>query len=572
MSSGKIHFDGEQGTCWLITPSRVITAAHCVGAIGTEAVVDFSGTSVTAKVLDRAEDLDAAVLEIPSLANSPPPLAVCERPRDENAKSQWSSFGFPGVLSEHVLGLTLGGAIRNFRAGRKVAGDALQLQCDEGGLPHLPDLDDHGDQVQVFSGMSGAAVRAGGTAGPVVGLWLQSPTVLHGVAIFVSPMEDVVTRFRSHLFEVAIRPWDDRPFLDIRRLSDGTCRVAAQPSLAEIASAWNGSQPLRIACDFPTGEVRALQTALLRLVLHTPNIAALEFPNPADWRSAAVQAGRNGMPINDFIAATVIDPLPWSALATPAPPEAMTTDITPEAVARAIHSSCNHWTLGRLASEIDRVLAEEHTQELIRFHIADDLREPMRELWDQWRPILAGDPAFLGHFLTLMLTEEGDFDVTKRALIAVGPRTLSICLVRLLAYTLAVNCCLPKPFQPSGVLPGNLEHAEHAGHACGIEIYQKQRLHLTIDSCQWRTPIVLIPHLYQDSSVMRAAALPLNVQPGAPTSALSSAPPRTWLLTGAKELHDAMSASRAALTDLLRQQSEEFYTLQKRYLPPVPTT
>ena len=570
MSSGKIHFEGKQGTCWLISPTRVITAAHCVGPKDSQAMVNLNGTSVQAVVLDRDDALDAAVLEIPAIANPPPPLPVCERPRYA-PESRWSAFGFPGVLDAHVLGLTLGGEIRNFYAGRSVSGDALQLQCDEGGLPHLPQLDDHGDAVQVFSGMSGAAVRAGGAAGPVVGLWLQSPTALHGVAIFVSPMESVVGRFRASLLDVVIRPWDDRPFLDIRRLPDGMCRIAAHPSLEEIASTWNvGSRPLRIVCDFPTGDARALQTALLRLILHAPQIAALEFSNHPDWHTAAIQAAKSGMPIDNFTAAAVIDPLPWSALAAPVPPLAMTADCPTLAVARAIHASCNRWTLERLVSEIDRVLAEEHTQELIRFHIAADLRDPMRELWEDWRPMLAGDPAFLGHFLTLMLTEDGDFDVTKRALIAVGPRTLSICLVRLLAYTLAVNCCLPKPFQPSPTIPGNLGHADHAGHACGIEIYQKQRLHLTIGSHEWRTPIVLIPHLEQKSGVVRAAALPLSAQSGVPNAALSSAPPRTWLLTGAKELHDAMSASRAALTALLLQQGEEFYALQKSYLPQVP--
>lgn len=570
MSSGKIHFGGKQGTCWLVAATRVITAAHCVGEVGSEAMVDFTGTPVTARVLDRENSLDAAVLEIPADSDHPPPLPVCARPR-ELAESKWSAFGFAGVLAEHMHGLTLGGQIRDFYATHYVSGDELQLQCDEGGLPHLPQPDDSGDPAQVFSGMSGAAVRVGGPAGPVVGLWLRSPTVLQSVAIFAAPMEWVVGRFRTSLLDVVIRPWDDHPFLDIRRLPNGSiCRIAAHPSLEEIASAWNpGSRPLRIVCDFPRGAEPALQTALLRLILHAPQIAALELSNHADWHAAAIQAARTGMPIDNFTAATVIDPLPWSALAAPVPPQAMTGDRATLDVARAVHESCNRWTLERLVSEIDRVLAEEHTQELIRFHIAADLRDPMRELWETWRTMLAGNPAFLGHFLTLMLTEDGDFDVTKRALIAVGPRTLRICLLRLLAYTLAVNCCLPKPFAPSPHPPGNLGHTDHAGHACGIEIYQKQRLHLTIGGHEWRTPIVLIPHLDQKSGVFRAATLPLSVQPGALSAALSSAPPRTWLLTGAKELHDAMRTSRAALTALLLEQGEEFYALQKSYLPQV---
>lgn len=566
MCTGKIHFEGRQGTCWLIAPTRVITAGHCVGPTGSDVIVNLNGIEVPGVVLDCDQALDAAVVEIPQVADLTP-LLVCTRPNN-TTEAEWNAFGYPGVLDGLVHGLTLGGRIRNFRAGRNDDGDALQLQCDEGGLPHLDHHDEIGDPAQVFSGMSGAAVRVGGDGGPVVGLWLQSPTVLHGVAILVSPMESIVDRFRESLTGVQIRPWDEQPFLDIRLLENGTCRIAAHPFLKDIASAWNvGSGRLKIACDVPRGAAPALQTALLRLIVHAPNITALEFSSHADWQTAAVQAAKSGMPLDNFVAATVVNLLPWSALTASVPPLAMTTERTMEDVARAIHESCDRWILAKLASKIDSVLAEEHTQDLIRFQIAEDLREPMGELWNSWKLMLARDAAILRNFLTLMLTENGEFDVTKRALIAVGPRTLDICLVRLLAYTLAVNCCLPNRLQLSAACPGNLMNTDHAGHACGIEIYKSSRLHLRIGEHSWSTPIVFIPHLDQEFDILMASTRPLSEPSGVTSAVLSSTLPRTLLFTGSKELLDAMAANRATLTSLLHRKGEIFYALQKNYIP-----
>lgn len=566
MSSGKIYFNGSQGTCWLIAPNRVITAAHCVGAAGTEATVNF-GNDVVAKVLDRDDDLDAAVLEIATLDTSAQPLNVCERPRN-SATSKWTAFGFPGVLEEHVHGLTVGGTIRNFNARRKVDGDALILQCDEGGSPHLPHLDANGDQAQVFSGMSGSAVCAGEVAGPVVGLWLQSPTALHAVSIYVSPMDRIVERFRESLPDVVVAPWDDAPFLDIRKSDNGTCRVAAFPSLQNIADAWDAdSKPLRIACDFSRGESPELQAALLRLVVHAEAIESFEFSNHNEWREAAIQAANNGLPIDNFIATSVINAMPWSALTSRVPLSTTPIELSPADIAKAVHASCNRWTLRRLVSGIDRVLDEVSTAHLIRFDIAADLRDPMREMWRNWLTAFENDPEFLDHFLTLMLTAEGDFNVHKKSLIAAGPRTLPSCLVRLVAYTLAVNCCLQSGFQPSSVPPGNLGNGEHTGHACGIEIHKSKRLHLKISEHEWRTSVVLLPHLEQDASVIHATSLRLNESSDNPNRALSGVLPRTWLLTGAAELHQAMENGRSALTDFLLQKGKEFYMQQKKYLP-----
>jgi hypothetical protein len=567
MSIGRI-LSPKRGTCWLIAPSRAITAAHCVGSIGTTAEVEFGDSKTMARVLDRDASLDAAILEVGLLINPAPPLSICCRPFGK-VTSSWSAFGYPPALDSTMNGLMIGGLIRDFRACRRTVGDTLQLLCDEGGFEHIEDdFDESGDPVQVFAGMSGAAVCATASADRIVGLLVQSPPITLGKVILISPMEQIVERFKASLLDVVVEPWDDTPFLDIRKSDKGACRVTAYPSIENIAVAWDAeSKPLRIACDFSRGEAPELQFVLMRLIAHSENIGALEFSNYHEWKDATIQAAKKGLPIDSFDADSAISRKSWSALTAGSPLSSKLIELTQTEIAKEIHGACNRWVFTRLVSELERVLECDSTAELIHFDIAEDLRGPMRELWASWREHLNDSPAFLDHFITLMLTADGDFDVSRTALIAAGPKTLSACLVRLMAFTLAINCCLRGSLQPSKKLPGNLGNAEHTGHACGVQTHNRRHLHLTIIDHVWRTPVVFLPNLHQEATINYAASLPLNESLEKPNTSLSASPPRTWMLTGAAELLQAMGESKGALTSFLGRRGLEFYSQQKSHLP-----
>ena len=140
---GLILCGAEQGTGYLVSPTRMVTCCHVVGK-EKSATVKIAGQEVPATVVETDEASDCAVLELSKPLDGAP-LRIASGP----VHGEWTSFGFPGIA--RGIGLPLVGTV---------------LQANGLDVNQQPAMVLYSDQVAAgmavpVSGFSGSPVVAG---------------------------------------------------------------------------------------------------------------------------------------------------------------------------------------------------------------------------------------------------------------------------------------------------------------------------------------------------------------------------------------------------------------------------
>lgn len=151
-ASCRVICGDESGTGWLIAPDRVLTARHCIlPAIDANKPVELvfphtNGIATPATILAHSEDFDTCLLSMPDMA-ALKPLPLASTPPREGER--WETFGYP--QGKTTIGHRLSGKIAQVLQTPK-----LKIDVD---LSIAPE-----EALQLYGGMSGAAVVSGGTA------------------------------------------------------------------------------------------------------------------------------------------------------------------------------------------------------------------------------------------------------------------------------------------------------------------------------------------------------------------------------------------------------------------------
>lgn len=167
----RVSCASESGTGWLVTPSHVVTARHCVAdAIegNAEVTLQFgtgeSAQQVRVSVVAHDTDLDVCLLLLPTESSFTPIVASAALPREGVA---WSAFGYPVVKLD---------------IGHRAEGTISQvLDSPEMSI----DLDLHvtgGSDLSDYRGLSGSALICNGQCHGIVRLAVDRPICAISIA------------------------------------------------------------------------------------------------------------------------------------------------------------------------------------------------------------------------------------------------------------------------------------------------------------------------------------------------------------------------------------------------------
>jgi hypothetical protein len=577
MSVAKTIFQGNRfGTAWLIHERHVVTAAHCVGAVGSAVDIQFWNPATNSfdpvnagEVVRLNVPLDAALIRL-VVARPDIPCLPVTRKGAPNSQPNWSGMGFPaaGAALVGVFGLQGSVALMRTAIVRKVANvAAIQLTCVQGlnQFPAQQLVDADGIQIHILAGISGSAVVIGERSNRVVGLVRCSFAALGAGTIYATSLEDVWAEFAPELPGVTLHDW--------QRIA-GSVRLAAAGVVSNldrelVNATWKEDVVKDITVDIPWAEARTLVPAILRLALHQPGLLRLHVRNAAAWNE------RFRCFADTWIALETFNPQERNAPAVElaqANHDAGTDYASVSAVAEAIQAMCDSYVLDLLDERLGVMFAAQRPEDYTGYHIASDILQQMTVNWTAWRDQLRADRILLHHFLALILTHHGTHDCGLESSPGAGPLTFRECLFPAVVFSLAVAPFLPAAIAPKRPQPGNLGHEAVNGHACGIQAIKRRPLDSELRGHQWPTQMVLLQWLRDLPAVWQAATDTL-VSGGRSRPTLSRPAPSALIITRDEEIRTAIATSVAAIRQVLQARSSAQTQRQQDYadsasLPP----
>jgi WD40 repeat protein len=199
------------GTAWLIDHQFAITAAHCINDSIKTVVQQFAITatnciddgiksvtlsfptinSIQATLVHKDALLDVALLKLEQPQFNLQPLEISKRPDLAFQTNNWFAHGYPSMVSEFNMGMSIGGSIENFKTNFNKA-PAIQLFCKEG----VNKID---FEYPYLGGMSGAPVIIQEQNNRVVGIIRYAPPEFGERILVATPVDAAVEKLAQHL-------------------------------------------------------------------------------------------------------------------------------------------------------------------------------------------------------------------------------------------------------------------------------------------------------------------------------------------------------------------------------------
>lgn len=261
-------------------------------------------------------------------------------------------------------------------------------------------------------------------------------------------------------------------------------RWAGDLPVNRIAEAWDSEGTFHLVLTEGPEELGAVAGTLLRVLAHAPHIKA--YGEAARW-------------VELWKAMTAHSPHS-TGLATPkivagdgggGAAHRLTT--AADRLARLINEHLDKWLL----SQIDRhlrnfLLSQDDPGGAVNLEIAQDLRNAMRPIWDEWREVLEDDAPLLARYLRMLACATDE--AADAVQVVVGKLKLPA-LIRGTTLSLALAACwqgtVPKPDRP-----GNLRRLgdvrDRTGHSCAADRIGGRSPLSVVERHGWNTNFVLL--------------------------------------------------------------------------------
>ena len=550
------------GSAWMVTPNIMCTANHCVEECELNAKVEleFQSKSIAGTVIEKNTDLDIALIQVDATAHSIIPLKVIARPIEFPASKPFELHGYPVQDAEFdKSGLTLGGVVRNGRAGTDAC-HLMQLYLQEGARL--------GDQESPFGGISGCPVLIRPRDDAewfVVGVTSHHHKAQDNI-LYCTPVDVVISKYAHQTKDAKLKSWDAlQRVLVIVREEDGF-RTNLDADL--LKSLWQDGLS-GLWCDLHTDDCPALSSAIERIVVQSPFATArpmtdLHFVGAAAWKSRCECCACEWVPVEDSTIKTTLGRYSFVELANEALPLGGKHFADLEQLTSHIRILCNEWALKRLRERVSETFDNPVGE--LKYRIAPDIVVAMRKLWGEWIRALSEDAETLHHFIGLMLSCDGGVPMSESAA-GTGPETIDRCVLRATIFAMALCVALPEQLQiPRGKSPGNLGKDEMSGHSSGIQTMSGLTLTMTAPSHKWKTLFVMLPHLSVPWEAYQVVGSRFDKEVYDKGNLLNQEPAGSLIFPRDAELMKAIEQGLDALRALLSKRYADFQLAQELYV------
>lgn len=570
MSEAKIRIGGRiTGTAWLVHPRHAITAAHCVGALGTAVELLFVNpishaydVPIAATVLVRDALQDGALLQLATAPPGIPVLSIIQSPVD--TRPQWLARGFPAIAENNVHLFEARGTV-GVTTALVQDGNPQVIQLNLANASSAPELrvdEITGNAVHSLAGLSGSAVRILDDlgAGHVIGIIRCSVTAMPQDIIYAAPIEALWDEFAPHL-----------PGVTLHRQSRTNGTVRTGPVVGSVisnidedlvAAAWKDNVVKDITVDLPWDATSPLIPAILRIILHQPGIERLRVRNPAAWNARLHNYADTWIALERFNLQGIGNPAIECAQPST---ESGNSFSSGSAVAEVIHSACDRFVLEHVDQRLGLLFELTQPRDIAGYDIARDVLQQMKVTWAAWRSPLRADAALLHHFLALMLTHEGGHDCTLDPSPGAGPLTMEECILPAIIFGLAIAPILPTTLAPKHPQPGNVGQNGTSGHACGILAIKRRRMEFELRGRQWQTQVVLLQGLRCTAEVLQASTSTLLSGNHSQRPTLNRPAPSALVISRDEETEAAIGAGARQLRHHLASLTVKHVQIQAAY-------
>lgn len=525
----------HRGSAWLIDLQHALTALHCVkgedGIQRTDVTLKFHGLgeAIPAEVLSTSSELDVALLKLsePALDLAPNVIALSRRGGEHD--NVCLIRGHPGLTrSNDPDGILVQGKILNPRETRRTEDGVseskvivihdLSIRATSGGTTQLQGLS--GGPVVLGPVQDDAAVNEAAALGLVIAEGAAG-NYLHAVAI-----TEIANRFEIVKAALENSPHvnfiDKRLCIDIRQ-DDRDIHWSAVINPDQAGDLWDSSsRPItELHCCPSLRQLGRAGKALIRLAAY----AGLDFiavPEALLWNQTVNGLSLDGRrPDASAFTRDITDPSISQVALAPAQWMSFSRD----GLANRIHQSLNLKLISILSDRLCRFL-EYNEDAQVGCSIESSLKSSMWSIWEgQWEPALRGDSELLQLFLIRVFSIDASSTTTDDALMSIGACHATheqLFLATLYALALSAAGVSTEPRHHDF---GNLLINNETGHTCGIKTNNSQRLSLIVATTDWKTEVVILPHLENALLELYEKAVPMTRPDGSLGSGLEKLPP-----------------------------------------------